>query len=92
MLDKILGWKLWAIVGSILTVVFYGLKLRGDHYQHKAEDAEDALLGAEAEGSTMAYEAAEAARRAATERDLKRIKEEASHATDDPDAITTAID
>ena len=84
--------KLYAIIAAVIGVLMYGLKVRGDRYKHKADDVEEALVGAEAEGSIREYESSANARATATQRELDRIREEASHATDDTDAITTAVD
>ncbi len=91
MLNKILDWKLWVVIGAILSVIS-GLKIRGDHYKDKADDAKDALIGAEAEGSIREFEAAQKPRQTAAQREIARLKEEQdviqNNADDD---ITTAV-
>lgn len=90
MLAKILDWKLWVVIGSILSVIFIGLKIRGDHYKDKVKESEDALVSAEAEGSIKEFEAVQEVRQTAAQKEIAKLKE-TQDAIDTDDVITTAV-
>ena len=53
--SKILGWKVWGIIG--LAIGAWILKLRGDGYKHEVENAKEETEVAKAEGDVKAFEA-----------------------------------
>jgi len=89
MLERIMGWKIWAILAAAFGALMYGMKLRGDYYRRKAEESEEALIGAEAEGSTKEFEAAQRERWEHVRKEMERMKGDDEM---DDDRITESVD